>query len=38
MAIGTIAEVVIGESLLSHLDQLFACGFGENEEKRRKEK
>src|SRR5208283_1122146 len=26
MAIGTIAEVVIRESLLSHLHQLFACG------------
>src|SRR5271165_5338162 len=27
MAIGTIAEVVIRESLLSHLHQLFACEF-----------
>jgi hypothetical protein len=26
------------ESLLSHLDRLFACGFGEDENKKRKEK
>jgi hypothetical protein len=28
-----IAEVVIGESLLSHLDSLFACGFFELKKK-----
>src|SRR6266849_848583 len=27
MAVTLIAEVVIGESLLSHLHQFFACGF-----------
>ena len=33
MAIGMIAAVVIRESLLSHLDQLFACGFVEDAKK-----